>query len=101
PIRLARRPRLRLAADRLQEDVGGLDVSVHQTLSVGGGQSTGDLQAVARSYMPEQWALPVQHLLQRWARDVRHDQVGENAPRRGELADGVNGQDVVVVHGGG
>ena len=70
----------------LEQDVGGLDVAVHQPLRVGRGEARGDLHADPEHLGDRQRPLAVDPLLQRDPRDVLHHEVGNSLPasrRRG------------------
>jgi hypothetical protein len=59
----------------VQQDIGGLDVAMHQALRVRGRQSSGRLHANAQDFFQLQRAGSIQALLERDAGDVFHNQV--------------------------
>ena len=85
------------AARRLQPDVGRLDVAVNQAALVGRRQTFGDLPADAQRLGQGQRPFAAQPRLQRLAQQQPHDEVGDAAI----LADLIDGDDVVVLDGGG
>jgi hypothetical protein len=81
----------------LQPDVGRLDVAVDQPLLVGRRQPLGDFAADAEGVGQRQRPLALQPVLQRLAFEQHHGQEEDTAV----LADLVDGDDVVVLDGGG
>ena len=80
-----------------EQDVGRLDVAMDQALLVSGGQAGGDLAADAEDLLQLQRAFAVDFVLERLAVDELHHQVG----RLVRVVDGVDRDDVIVMHGRG
>ena len=80
-----------------QQDVAGFHVPVNDALGVGGGQSRSGLHPDPQDFFDLQRAHLSNAFFQRRADDILHDEIWQSI----RLADGMNGDHVVVGHRGG
>ena len=81
----------------VEQDVGRFDISMHQPLSMCGGQAPRHLQTDPQNLLQLQWALLVNSLLQAGATGILRDDVRHALP----LVDAVDRQHMVVNHRSG